>query len=130
VLRQQRADFLRRQAAVDALDHPGVPVAHGWSDDFGGDAGQSHPLGVGAAQVIWGTWRDAGLLAGGEKIAADVAPEGEEEFLARCVLERVREEARECRMTNEDLSVPRGTLRPADMNPAGVTASERRREMY
>ncbi len=60
--RQQRADFLRRQAAIDALDHARVPVAHGWSDDFGGNAGQAHPLGVGAAQVVRRAGLDAGLL--------------------------------------------------------------------
>jgi hypothetical protein len=95
-------------------------VAHDWSDDFGRDTGEAHPLGVDAAQVIRGTWRDAGLLAGEEKIAADVAPEGEEQLLARCVLERVREKAGERRVLNEDVSVSRGPLRQADMHPAGV----------
>ena len=77
-------DFLGRQAAVDALHHARVPVPHGRSHNLRRYPRETHPLGVGAAQIVRGTGLDAGLGAGQVQVPTNVRPGREELFVTDC----------------------------------------------
>jgi hypothetical protein len=75
---QARGEIVHRQAAVDALYHARVGVAHERCDQMRHRPGLAQPGGAGAPQVVWGAGLDAGAVARLREITADVLP-GQEE---------------------------------------------------